>query len=910
MRSSGPSWPPRSRSSRCAATASTRRCCSATSSCRPTPSDSASTSPRAPGPVAEHPLRTRADLERLRPLDGRRRRLRRRHGPPARRRTPADVPLLAFAGAPFTVASYLIEGRPSKDYRHTKALIHTDEVLWHEIMERLAESAITFIDAQLSNGAARSSCSIRGPDRSAGATTTATCSPTPAACSTSCAIAIPTPRRSTSASGATTCSNRCTPPARPCSVSTGARRSVDARRRLGDDLVVQGNLDPALVLAGVDAGARRRRRRARATTMPMARTGHIFNLGHGVHPRPTRRAAGGRRPRPRADDRDSRHERTARPAPVAVVLMAYGTPGDPSEIEAYYTDIRRGRPPTPEALADLTARYVAIGGVSPLAELTEAQRHALQRALDDREPGRFTVSLGMKHADPKVEVAAAAAVERRRRAPSSGSCSHLTTRRTRSASTSIAAGPASTARCPVVGIESWATEPAFVDVPGRRSRRPHRRRCARRPAATSACSSPLTRCRSGSSTAVTRTPTNSGRRRWRWPTASIWPRAPTGRSRGSPPAARPSRGSAPTSSQVIDELGDGGDVGGVIVCACGFVADHLEVLYDLDIEAAARAARGRPRLRSHGQRQRRPERHGSAGTARDRSVAADRSDRRHDRRRERSSRGRRHRRRDRRPRRRRSNWRPTTGADVVVFEAADRVGGRIDGTPFAGVDHVEAGADAFLARVPEAVDLAREVGLGDDLVSPEAGRRGGLVRRAASRFPDGLLLGVPGRLAPARDHQAAVVARQGYAPALEPLLPRTSIDSRLDRRARAGPVRRRGARTPRRRTRRQHLRHRHRPLQPARGAPAVRRRLDRNAACCWPHGAERGAGAATATRVRPSPIFATPRGGTLPARIGDRRRRSSSAGGDGSDVDDGRGRLRSTADGERVGRSTTSASTP
>ncbi|MGD6083207.1 ferrochelatase, partial [Xanthomonas citri pv. citri] len=96
---------------------------------------------------------------------------------------------------------------------------------------------------------------------------------------------------------------------------------------------------------------------------------------------------------------------------VAVILMAYGTPGDPSEIEAYYTDIRRGRPPTPEALADLTARYVAIGGVSPLAEITEAQRHALQRSLDEREPGRFVVSLGMKHAAPKVEAAAATAVE-------------------------------------------------------------------------------------------------------------------------------------------------------------------------------------------------------------------------------------------------------------------------------------------------------------------------------------------------------------------------------------------------------------------------------------------------------------------------------------------------------------------
>ena len=54
--------------------------------------------------------------------------------------------------------------------------------------------------------------------------------------------------------------------------------------------------------------------------------------------------------------------------------MAYGTPRHPDEIEPYYTVIRRGRPPTTEALADLTARYAAIGGVSPLAELTEAQR--------------------------------------------------------------------------------------------------------------------------------------------------------------------------------------------------------------------------------------------------------------------------------------------------------------------------------------------------------------------------------------------------------------------------------------------------------------------------------------------------------------------------------------------------------
>ena len=55
---------------------------------------------------------------------------------------------------------------------------------------------------------------------------------------------------------------------------------------------------------------------------------------------------------------------------AAVLLMAYGTPGSPEEIEPYYTDIRRGNPPPPELLADLVRRYEAIGGTSPLAERT------------------------------------------------------------------------------------------------------------------------------------------------------------------------------------------------------------------------------------------------------------------------------------------------------------------------------------------------------------------------------------------------------------------------------------------------------------------------------------------------------------------------------------------------------------
>ena len=113
--------------------------------------------------------------------------------------------------------------------------------------------------------------------------------------------------------------------------------------------------------------------------------------------------------------------------------------------------------------------------------------------------------------------------------------------------------------------------------------------------------------------------------------------------------------------------------------------------------------------------------------------------------------------------------------DVVVFDAAGRVGGRIDTSPFAGVAHVDEGADAFLARVPEAVALARRVGLGDDLVSPEP--VGAAVwHDGLHPIPDGLLLGVPGRLGPLAT--TGLLSWKGKArAALEPFLPRTSTDS-------------------------------------------------------------------------------------------------------------------------------------
>jgi protoheme ferro-lyase len=83
---------------------------------------------------------------------------------------------------------------------------------------------------------------------------------------------------------------------------------------------------------------------------------------------------------------------------TAVMLMAYGTPRTKEEILPYYTDIRRGRAPTDEQLNDLIARYEAIGGLSPLKQLTEAQRDSLQEQLDLINPGHYQVFLGLKHA--------------------------------------------------------------------------------------------------------------------------------------------------------------------------------------------------------------------------------------------------------------------------------------------------------------------------------------------------------------------------------------------------------------------------------------------------------------------------------------------------------------------------------
>ena len=238
------------------------------------------------GPVAERPLRTSGDLARLRPLEVDDVAYVVETVDRLVDELPAEVPLLAFAGAPFTVASYLIEGRPSRDYRHTKALIHADEVLWHELMERLADSAVTFVDAQLRHGAG----AFQLFDSWAGALSRRDYERFvlphsrhvfdelrqrhPGVPSIHFGIGCDHLLEAMYAAG-------------PTVIGLDWRTTIrDARRRLGPDTAVQGNLDPALVLAGTEAaldGARRVLRDnqdERGDPHPA----HIFNLGHGVQP--------------------------------------------------------------------------------------------------------------------------------------------------------------------------------------------------------------------------------------------------------------------------------------------------------------------------------------------------------------------------------------------------------------------------------------------------------------------------------------------------------------------------------------------------------------------------------------------------------------------------------------------------
>lgn len=259
-----------------------------------------------------------------------------------------------------------------------------------------------------------------------------------------------------------------------------------------------------------------------------------------------------------------------------LVVMAYGTPRSPEEIEPYYTHIRRGRPPEPAQLADLTARYEAIGGISPLARLTEAQRAALEAGLERRMPGEWTVVLGQKHAAPFIEDAVASLADDDIAdavgivlAPHFSGFSVGEYQR-RAAETGTERGVR------IHAIDRWHLEPAYLDFLTTATRDALAPMPERTTVLFTAHSLPE-RVLQGDPYPDELTESASivaervGLASW----STAW------QSAGRTP--EPWRG-----PDILDELrriADEGTADGVLVCAQGFTADHLEVLYDLDIEA-------------------------------------------------------------------------------------------------------------------------------------------------------------------------------------------------------------------------------------------------------------------------------------------------------------------------------------
>jgi uroporphyrinogen decarboxylase len=226
------------------------------------------------GPVIAEPIRTAADLDRLVPLEG---------APEISQAVQqlvgelGSTPLIGFAGAPFTLASYLVEGGPSKDQRRTKALMYGDPVLWNRLMERLADITLAFLRIQIDAGAS----AVQLFDSWVGA------------------LPAEDYRALVQPHSARILAGVADVPRIHFGVGTGELLhdmgqagadvvGVDFRvpldeavRRIGPGKAVQGNLDPTLVFAPTSVV---RTMTERVLEQAKGAEGHIFNLGHGVLP--------------------------------------------------------------------------------------------------------------------------------------------------------------------------------------------------------------------------------------------------------------------------------------------------------------------------------------------------------------------------------------------------------------------------------------------------------------------------------------------------------------------------------------------------------------------------------------------------------------------------------------------------
>jgi uroporphyrinogen decarboxylase len=230
------------------------------------------------GPVVEHPFSSRADLQRLRPLEA-------EEDVPYVSETirllvgELDVPLIGFAGAPFTVASYLIEGRPTRDFARTKALMYGDPQLWSDLLNRLADLATASLRAQIEAGVQ----AVQLFDSWVGALSAADYRRfvQPATARVFAALeASGVPRIYFGVGTGELLADFAS--TGPEVVGVDWRVPISsAWERVGPERALQGNLDPAVCLAPWPVVATEARR---VLADAGGRAGHVFNLGHGVLP--------------------------------------------------------------------------------------------------------------------------------------------------------------------------------------------------------------------------------------------------------------------------------------------------------------------------------------------------------------------------------------------------------------------------------------------------------------------------------------------------------------------------------------------------------------------------------------------------------------------------------------------------
>jgi len=263
---------------------------------------------------------------------------------------------------------------------------------------------------------------------------------------------------------------------------------------------------------------------------------------------------------------------------TAVLAMAYGTPASLADLEDYYTHIRRGRPPSREQLDELRARYAAIGGHSPLLEITRAQAAGLERELALAGRPDVHVALGMKHAAPFIEDAVAELVDAGARRILGIVLAPHYSRLSVGEYADRARAAAGDAELTVV--PSWHLAPGYLDVLAAALRDTLASLPTPAHVLFTAHSLPTRildeddpypeQLRETAAAVAAR----AGAASWSiaWQSAGRTPEPWIG----------------PDILTVLEQLACVGTQS-VAVCPAGFVADHLEVLYDLDIEAHERA---------------------------------------------------------------------------------------------------------------------------------------------------------------------------------------------------------------------------------------------------------------------------------------------------------------------------------